>query len=356
VESATWAALTDVRDHDHLERTYPIRNLNRTPPRDLATAPYGRITAKGLERLRSVGSQLRSTFPHLTTDRVKVFATNYQRTQASAQALLTGLYDTHTSTPSPPAGVHVHVRPTPECPLAFYEGNPVLSTQLLQLSQSSPDFVAHETSDEARYLREALAAALPGVQHDGKFDWMAAFDYYVCREEHGLAVAPEVGPLALRVKEHLHFRYNHYCRHPQHLAHVCVPLLTDIRTTLAATLVPGSSSDSSSSSGSSSAALTIFSGHDISLLFLLHCLQSDLVASKDRHGAPFWPYFGSSLLFDAHLPPHATSVADAVVDVHYDLAALPVAVAPGGPKATSFTVHQLDSLLRTLRTQLLNSY
>ena len=347
-ESATWEALTNLHDHDHLARIYPIHNLNLSqPPRDLATAPYGRITAKGLERLRNLGANLRSAFPHLSTDRVKVFATNYQRTQASAQALLTGLFND-----TPPTGVHVQVRPSHECPLAFYEGNPGLAHQLLQLSQAAPDFVAHETSDGACELREVLGAALPGVLHNGKFDWMAAFDYYVCREEHSLAVAPQVLPYSLRVKEHLHFRYSHYCRHPQHLAHVCVPLLADLRATLASTLV---SDAHTSRSTHTSSALTIFSGHDVSLLFLLHCLQSDLVASKDNHGAPFWPYFGASLLFDAYLPPHATSITDAVVDVHYDLEALPVAVTPARTKAASFTVHQLDLLLLTLKKQLLMS-
>ena len=351
-EIKLWSSLTKAEEiHGELCKRFPIINANISTPKDLTTAPFGLITQKGLLSLELLGRNIAGRFPHLAkTTKLQVFATNYQRTQASAQQLLTGLF--HSIDQKRLAGPStVNVRSTYACPMSFYEGNPTLSNQLLQLSQSSADFIEREESDEIRRLRDTLLNVLPGllVTTTNKFDWMAAFDYYVCRESHDVSIAPQIASYTEPVKRHLTFRYGHYCTNKHHLAHICVPLLLDLRSALVTILSEDSPNDVS---------LSIFSGHDVSILALLYCFQAKMVTSSSSTVSPafssssFWPMYGSSLVFDVRPTSSSSNTStstSALVDVYYDLEPLPIKL-PGSyhttttstPNIASFTLDDLN--------------
>eukprot|EP01041_Mallomonas_annulata_P011978 gene11978-25085_t len=80
-------------DLQELQSKYPVvSHPNNTIPRDISALPFGCLTTKGLDHLKSVGEHLVKTFPSLKSPHtIHVTATNYQRTQVSVQALLTGM-------------------------------------------------------------------------------------------------------------------------------------------------------------------------------------------------------------------------------------------------------------------------
>lgn len=315
-----WTSLTKAEEiHSDLCRRFPILNDSNSIPNDIKTAPFGLITRKGLLSLQQLGRNIARRFPHLTTTRkLQVFATNYQRTQASVQQLLTGLFVN--GQPKQVAQTSVIVRPSTADPLSFYEGNPTLSKHLLQLSQTASDFIEREDSDEIRTLRDTLLSVLPGlpVHTSNKFDWMAAFDYYICRESHDIPIDPQIVIHSEAVKRHLSYRFGHYCTNRHHLAHICVPLLKDLRSALMKIL-------SIKDGPHEEVSLTIFSGHDISILALLYCFQAPMVTSPTSSSltassSSFWPKYGSSLIFDVRQPTSmSSSSTSAMVDVYYDL-------------------------------------
>jgi hypothetical protein len=65
-----------------LSELYPVKNLNEMPPFDVKSHPYGCITDKGLQHLYNIGAKAKAKFPLLNNpSNLKVFSTNYQRTQ-----------------------------------------------------------------------------------------------------------------------------------------------------------------------------------------------------------------------------------------------------------------------------------
>lgn len=86
-ETQLWLSLLPRQETlQELSATYPIRihENNPRPQFDVATKPFGCITSKGVDHLKSVGKRLKDTFPDLHNIRnAKVYATNYQRTQVS---------------------------------------------------------------------------------------------------------------------------------------------------------------------------------------------------------------------------------------------------------------------------------
>ena len=70
-------------DSDSLSDTIKQHAANGIA-RDLITHPFGCITARGQDHLKSVGRQISNFFPSIKTvdsDNLLVYSTNYQRTQ-----------------------------------------------------------------------------------------------------------------------------------------------------------------------------------------------------------------------------------------------------------------------------------
>ncbi len=79
-----WKSLLPHEDRiNSLSKWYPIHGAQTNPETfDSKTFPFGCITEKGLDHLTQIGAKAKLAFPKLSkTSSIKVFSTNYQRTQ-----------------------------------------------------------------------------------------------------------------------------------------------------------------------------------------------------------------------------------------------------------------------------------
>ena len=83
-----WSALIFPTDNKYQNRTYPLINdkTNKTES-DQTSFPFGNLTFKGAEYMKTVGIRLSQHFPYLLHDNTdfNVLATNYNRTQVRNQ-------------------------------------------------------------------------------------------------------------------------------------------------------------------------------------------------------------------------------------------------------------------------------
>ena len=71
---------------EELSKKFPIKILHNKIeiPIDLQTKPFGCLTYKGINHLKDVGINLKNSFPLLKNIfNIKIYATNYQRTQVN---------------------------------------------------------------------------------------------------------------------------------------------------------------------------------------------------------------------------------------------------------------------------------
>mmetsp|Transcript_28513 Transcript_28513/g.27310 ORF Transcript_28513/g.27310 Transcript_28513/m.27310 type:complete len:430 (-) Transcript_28513:191-1480(-) len=337
-ETKLWEKLVDDCKPLHaLVKFMPIKNtLNNPKERDLVTFPYGNITNKGMLHLQDIGKQMSNLFPLLKNTReILVLATNYQRTQASAQMLVSGLfkddlfpdiYDNQqqngrssycSSFPNSP--IEINVRDIRDCSMSFYEGKPLLSQRLFSQTQCSESFLQMENSQDILLTKESLGKFLPGLIlpisnsmasiHQNNFDWLAAFDYFTCREAHNLPVHEGTEEYSAIVKSHLGLRYSHYYANMEHLAHAAVPLLEDLERSIISHKIQSNTEIRNHDlfPSNNGIFLNLFSGHDCNLLCLLYALKADIVRNSESKidlysqsdcSSIFWPDYGSSLVFE----------------------------------------------------------
>jgi hypothetical protein len=120
-EKQRWATFLSPRDELSMyQEKYQICLHPKNPiPKDLSAPPFGALTSKGFQHMVGVGRSIAQRFPALASPRsVTTYATNYNRTQLSAQAVLAGL-----NYPS----CEVTVRHVPECALSMQERDPALA-------------------------------------------------------------------------------------------------------------------------------------------------------------------------------------------------------------------------------------
>jgi len=288
VESA--AALQEVQmwshllvnevEHDEMSKKHPIHSpyhdLHKRT--DVASFPFGCLTSKGKMHMTKLGAALAKRHSSLKGVRseshtVSVSATNFQRTQASVQALLLGM-GARTEVP-------VVCRHVDDCGMAFFDkGDGVKTRNLIKTVQATPEFVALEAGSDISGARQLLMSELPSLTKgpSGGFNYFAAFDYFYCRLEHSLPVLPSLQGerVAAIIEQHMASRFRLYFTHPEHIAQFVLPLLQDIKQAL-----------------QTKNLLTVFSGHDVNILGLLHGL-----GLSDRFPESYWPSFGSTVLLE----------------------------------------------------------
>jgi len=154
--------------------------------RDSLSFPFGCLTAKGLDHMRSIGAVMAARFPLLLgSSDVEVFSTNYHRTQISTQALLSGMGIDLEGNQT--RQIPVIVREMSKCSMSVYDGRKDLASALIKQVQQQESF--RRLEEEVRQTREKLLASLPLLRRDdNSIDWMAAFDHFVCRSAHNVSV------------------------------------------------------------------------------------------------------------------------------------------------------------------------
>ena len=77
-----------------------------------------------------------------------------------------------------------------------------------------------------------------------------------------------------------------------HLAHTAVPLLLDLEKTLPASIQSqhaGTGTDTGTDTG---LTVTLFSGHDVTILALLFALKADIMTPPKADELKYWPDYG----------------------------------------------------------------
>ena len=317
-EAALWRQfLPSAAAFERLSTLHPISSHAGNPtPNDLQSAPFGILTNKGMQHLESTGGGFYRHFKAHDVFRaaratLQVHATNYQRTQASAQCFLVGIGAERGDNILAGSGgeetegardkrVPVRVRDIAKCSMAFYEGRPQLAQALLTRAQSTEGFLHMEARGEIKKATADMRLYLPGLTKgwpsDNGFNWMAAFDYFACRQAHNLGsnVFPQLAQYEGLVRKHICARYGRYYSDPFHLAHFILPLLRDVQACV----------------GSGGGGLHIYSCHDVNLLGLLYALRAlgsesgsalgpILGANFPNLDAGYWPYYGTTITIDA---------------------------------------------------------
>jgi hypothetical protein len=350
-ENDMWASLLPPETLiEHLNTNIPIDyHLLNPRPRDILTYPYGCITHIGIQHMYKIGETLRSRKGDRDEDgdgnirrtMIKgVRATNYQRTQASTQALISGLLGYKEPTTMSKGvlkkedqgeDVQVEVRHIESCAMSFYEGRQKLATSLVgnvvetdayrMLEKGGlPVFIAggiqpfnseneitktKDLREECQEVVEAIGKLFPAMMRqtlDGQdtLDWIAANDYYACRIGNEIDTDyphPKGVHKSLRRYEHfvrcmVAHRYGTYFSDPVKIAHFAVPLLVD-----AIELVESHHQEEGEEEEEyiqrenviecTQESLEVFSCHDVTLLGLLFALHCPLALSPDQFVG--WP-------------------------------------------------------------------
>jgi hypothetical protein len=167
---------------------------NLEPPKDLASAPFGLLTAKGLRYMRGVGAAIAERFPALRRPAsITAISTNYNRTQMSCQAVLAGM-DLLDQT--------VEVKASDQCPMSTFDSNPAASREIFKRVQERPPF--SRAVDNTAAVRQALSGMVPELAlHRSGFDWFGAFDYFTCRRGHDMALSAEMKAQEVATLQHV---------------------------------------------------------------------------------------------------------------------------------------------------------
>ena len=249
----------------------------------------------GINHLIDIGEKIGKQFPLIKkAHQVDIIATNYQRTQLSVQAMLTGLGLEDISK----KGMKVRVRDIQQCAMSFYEGNPQLASRLFKNAQALQDF--QQLEEPMLSISAALMEEFPLMarkDNNSKIDWLAAFDYFACREAHNLPISGNLEkdiPYGNLIKDHMARRVSMYLASgDEHIKLAVGPLLRDMKHS-AHQIIAGVIDENQQDEENRNINVHIYSGHDVNILGLLYALDAD----PQIISPPFWPDYGSNLIVE----------------------------------------------------------
>lgn len=276
------------------DEAYPVQSLQCNPERfDLRTYPFGCLTALGMSHLKRMGRKMKDHFAQVLgdlsshpADKIRVYATNYQRTQLSAQAFMMGM--------GIPIGTPIQVRSVSDCAMSFYRGKRDLSRSLSSRIQETPKFQTLE--GQVLHVAEVLQANYPSLDAS-TLNWIAVADHINCAVAHGHDLPAAMSEHAELLRGNAVQRFVTHYKDREFLAHFAGPLLRDVLLEIESeveSLMKGQKTSQRSHS-----QITIFSGHDVNILGMMFALNA-LV--DDEH----WPSYGSSLTMEGGMEaPHS---------------------------------------------------
>ena len=331
-ESDAWArVLPDPDALGAVEARFPAEGPpSCAPPKNADVA--GRLTRAGSAQLFQLGRFLRETYlsdglsPLLRTSdpsggtpppplSPRVLSSNYLRTRQSAQFLLAGM--------GVRDGCPVVVEEAVDCKIDMFSRHHAIHTISSALAESSA-FREHEAQHNLGELRDALstmpcfaqpaAAEEQDKERDSDVDdeaaapyhrrvpwqWFHASDALTCYAHHvaDVPVPPTLAPLMQHCEEaerYLLWRFQQYYAHPEVLDLASRDLLRDLAAEVHrhSTQQKGYGEDEGQDSANAF-AMTIYSGHDVTLMPLL--LQ--LKGLDADHSPPAWPTYASHIAFE----------------------------------------------------------
>jgi len=275
-------------DSERLEKLKEIAPVLQHPhndiPKDLQT-PYGRLTTKGMDYLNNKGRNLCNKFSfNIDVNKIKVFATNYQRTQVSVQELLNGMLIQLNNNSNYETQIPINVRDIKNCSMSYFDGKPKLAYSLVAKVQSTDKFKEIENEIDVLKAKQVLKEMIPLIEGSKGFDWMAALDYFACRRSHDIIIHDDLLQYEDIVRRHMVSRYRVYLSHYEKFGHFVSPMIVDVNEQIKLY-------DKHDNSKSNS--LSIFSCHDVNLLGLLYAIKANIINHPN-----FWPYYGDTLTFE----------------------------------------------------------
>jgi len=276
---------------EKLKTKIPIQqHPNNDIPRDLRNEPFGRITKKGMDALNKKGNSLRSiitstSIKNINYNNVKVYATNYQRTQISVQELLHGLFDQFVDNNDNDVKIPIIVRDIKSCSMSYFDGKPNLAYSLITKVQSTDKFKEIENDSKIIKVKEIMTKITPLIVGSKGFDWMAAFDYFACRRAHDIKIHDDLVAYENIVRQHLINRYDVYLNHHEKFGNFVFPMIQDINDQIKEFDIKDCNINSP--------CLAVFSCHDVNILGLLYALKANMIKN-----ATFWPYYGDTIILE----------------------------------------------------------
>ncbi|GLD91711.1 hypothetical protein PINS_up000244 [Pythium insidiosum] len=269
---------------DALRARYRLDHGDHEVVTNLQRRPFGCLTQRGIEQMESRGAMLAAmcereglSLADLRPSDVEVHCNAYVRTQLSVQSLLTGLLaDHHHLTPP------VNVLPPHDDMIHTYSVYPEIGELKHALEKESDVMRARE--DEHAGLKQALQARLPLFSSGAaKFMWSTAGDYFTCRSAHDLPFLPGTAELQEATLNHLAFRFHQFYEHRR------------IRSLVASQLVDKALQEMVKASNETpdSKRLIVYSGHDVSILAVMHAIDVAVV-----HERAVWPPYSSALTLE----------------------------------------------------------
>eukprot|EP00752_Nemacystus_decipiens_P012088 g10717.t2 len=283
-------------DVERLDDLYPVRRSpGEAVPPDEESAPFGCLTSVGLQQLRDRGDRFRREYLGdgiIDSSRVRVFSTNYRRTQLSAQGFLDGFLGGK-------GGVSVVVRPRAEDFLNQWESRGHEMYERMMVLESGAAFRETEENVGGPLKRQlnALDPELFPLPQGGRFRWMMAADYFMSARARGLVVAPELDALGTSTIRHLVWRFGRFYRDEEMMRIMVGPLLSHMLECAADSEMTQSGSGYSavprSGSGVRSLSRVVSSScHDVTVLALLYAMEAHLIENED-----YWPPYGCTIAF-----------------------------------------------------------
>jgi hypothetical protein len=273
-ESASWMNKlhSDNTDAAMLSQ-FPINSSHASPKHN--TPPIGRLTKRGAQQLTSLGENIRSRYPTVTS-RPTVWSSNYKRTQQSAGWLLLGLQA------APGTAITVQEPNFNSIdPFSRYKRISEITTELAQ----SEAFLAHEKAKGLDIVQEKLIT-MPCFQ-TLPFQWFHAVDVLTCHRYHLDVHKPtsiaKLIPSTLAAEQYMVWRFLEYYNNDQVLKLCCGDILSEL-----CELVQLTSLETGVEDGDE-IPLTVYSGHDVTVFPL---------AKVFGHEWQAWPEYASHLVLE----------------------------------------------------------
>ena len=229
---------------------------------------WGQLTNVGRRQLFDTGRRFAALYPEIKNPSL-AYSTNYRRTVESAEAFINGFSS---------RGLPVQCVSGQDDMINSYSVYPEIKQMKLKIQQK--EFPEKEKSMEG--IKIKLIQALGPNLTTENFNWMKVADYFWCRRAHDVPLVPGTEEYQDSVIKHLAFRFQKFYSNREILSRVSGRLLKHIDFM-----------EKSTMKASGEPKLVLYSGHDVSVLGLLHALQAPCVLEES-----YWPVYGSSITFE----------------------------------------------------------
>lgn len=266
-EREAWSSTLPSADlAENLDKAFPVKSKASVPPKGTDAKPFEMLTSLGGQQLQDFGQRLRQHYGLLP---MEVAASNYRRTQQSAQFFLLG-YQCGGALESLNANLEpVLVRDTKDCVINAANRYWDDLLPLLKRIEVAEKFAAKEEAEGLSDVKEQLnAMPLFGAdgQMPGRFSWLYAWDVLTCLRAHQelpkLETLHSLMHLQPKAAQQVLWRWTKYYEDPEVLRMTSGDLLQEVSMQM-----------ENCTHDDKPAKLVVYSGHDTTLIPVLKALS-----------------------------------------------------------------------------------